>query len=133
MGSAFQFPPVQFQTHPDRYVHWSFEVNGAVATVKMNVQQDRPLWDDVYELKQNSYDLGVDIELNDVQQRLRFEHPEVRCVVVTGANPDSPKVFCAGANIPMLSNAPHAFKVNFCKYTNAVSYTHLTLPTICSV
>ncbi|MEL6346841.1 MAG: enoyl-CoA hydratase-related protein [Myxococcota bacterium] len=118
MGEAFQYPAVNFQTHPDQYTHWRLEIDGAVATVHMNVQQDRPMWDGVYELKQNSYDLSVDIELNDIQQRLRFEHPAVRCVVVTGSNPDSPKVFCSGANIQMLGNAPHAFKVNFCKYTN---------------
>ena len=118
MGESFKVPTVNFQTHPDRYIHWNLSIDGAVATVKMNVQQDRPMWDGLYELKQNSYDLGVDIELNDIQQRLRFEHPEVRAVVVTGGNADSPKVFCAGANILMLGNAPHAFKVNFCKYTN---------------
>lgn len=118
MGESFEVPTVNFQTHPDRYIHWNLSIEGAVATVKMNVQQDRPMWDGLYELKQNSYDLGVDIELNDIQQRLRFEHPEVRAVVVTGGNADSPKVFCAGANILMLGNAPHAFKVNFCKYTN---------------
>ena len=73
------------------------------------------MWNDLYELKLNSYDLSVDIELNDIIQRLRFEHPEVRCVLVTGAYD---KIFCAGANIVMLGNAPHAFKVNFCKYTN---------------
>ena len=118
MGESFSVPEVNFQTHPSQYKHWRVSYDGAVATVHMNVQQDKPMWDGLYELKQNSYDLSVDIELNDIQQRLRFEHPEVRCVVVTGGNPDSPKVFCAGANIRMLGNAPHAFKVNFCKYTN---------------
>ena len=81
----------------------------------MNVQIDKPMWADRYELKLNSYDLSVDIELNDIVQRMRFEHPDVRCVVVTGGQD---KIFCAGANIPMLGGSPHAFKVNFCKYTN---------------
>ncbi|MFT4975677.1 MAG: benzoyl-CoA-dihydrodiol lyase [Myxococcota bacterium] len=118
MGEAFAVPTVNFQTHPDQYKHWELSVDGTVATVRMNVSQNQPMWEGLYELKQNSYDLSVDIELNDLQQRLRFEHPEVGCVVVTGGNPDSPKVFCAGANILMLGNSPHAFKVNFCKYTN---------------
>ena len=111
----FNYPPVNFQTHPDQYIHWDLRVEGDIATVRMHVKEDHPMWDDLYELKLNSYDLGVDIELNDIVQRLRFEHPEVRCVLVTGAYD---KIFCAGANIVMLGNAPHAFKVNFCKYTN---------------
>lgn len=111
----FSYPPIGFQTHPSQYKHWLVEYNGSVATVKMNVQIDTPMWADRYELKLNSYDLSVDIELNDIVLRTRFEHPEVRCVVVTGAQE---KVFCAGANIPMLGGSPHAFKVNFCKYTN---------------
>ena len=118
MGKSFTVPTVDFQTNPEQYKHWQMTFDGAVATVHMNVRQHQPMWDGLYELKQNSYDLSVDIELNDIQQRLRFEHPEVRSVVVTGGNPDSPKVFCAGANIRMLGNAPHSFKVNFCKYTN---------------
>ena len=111
----FNYPPVNFQTHPDQYIHWDLSIDGDIATVKMHVKEDRPMWSDLYELKLNSYDLSVDIELNDIVQRLRFEHPEVRCVLVTGAYD---KIFCAGANIVMLGNAPHAFKVNFCKYTN---------------
>ena len=108
------FPPVSFETHPSRYVHWSLGIDGAIATLTMKVNEDRPLWPG-YELKLNSYDLGVDIELADAVQRLRFEHPEVRCVVVTGGYD---KIFCAGANIRMLATASHAFKVNFCKFTN---------------
>jgi benzoyl-CoA-dihydrodiol lyase len=108
----FSYPPVNFQTHPDNYIHWDLSIDGDIATVCMHVKEDRPMWSD---LKLNSYDLSVDIELNDIVQRLRFEHPEVRCVLVTGAYD---KIFCAGANIVMLGNAPHAFKVNFCKYTN---------------
>ncbi|MDP6933812.1 MAG: enoyl-CoA hydratase-related protein, partial [Myxococcota bacterium] len=111
----FEYPPVDFETHPDRYVHWDLEIEGAVATLCMHIKEDRPMWAGMYELKLNSYDLSVDIELADAVQRLRFEHPEVRTVVVTGAYD---KIFCAGANIKMLSQAPHAFKVNFCKFTN---------------
>ncbi len=108
------FPPVSFDTHPSRYVHWQLSVEGAVATLTMRVQEDRGMWPG-YELKLNSYDLGVDIELADAVQRIRFEHPEVRCVVVTGGYD---RIFCAGANIRMLASASHAFKVNFCKFTN---------------
>lgn len=105
---------LSFQTHPERYRHWRFEVDGEVATLAMNVNPEGGLRDD-YELKLNSYDLGVDIELHDAIQRLRFEHPKVRCVVLTGA---LDRVFCAGANIVMLRTSTHAFKVNFCKFTN---------------
>ena len=111
----FDYPPVDFQTDPSRYVHWDLEVDGDIATLTMHIKEDHPMWAGRYELKLNSYDLGVDIELNDVLQRLRFEHPEVRAVVLTGAYD---KIFCAGANIRMLGGSPHAFKVNFCKYTN---------------
>ena len=111
----FAYPPVNFETHPSQYVHWDLEVEGSVATLTMHIKEDRPMWDGLYDLKLNSYDLAVDIELHDVVNRLRFEHPEVRCVVLTGAYD---KIFCAGANIRFLGNAPHAFKVNFCKYTN---------------
>ena len=111
----FAYPPVNFETHPERYVHWDLEVNGSVATLTMHIKEDHPMWEGLYELKLNSYDLAVDIELHDAVNRLRFEHPEVRCVVLTGAYD---KIFCAGANIRFLGNAPHAFKVNFCKYTN---------------
>ena len=113
--AEYAYPPVSFETHPDRYVHWDLEIDGAVATLKMHIKEDRPLWPGRYELKLNSYDLGVDIELYDAVQRLRFEHPEVRAVVLTGAYD---KVFCAGANIRMLGQAPHAVKVNVCTYTN---------------
>ncbi|MEM1418234.1 MAG: 2,3-epoxybenzoyl-CoA dihydrolase [Myxococcota bacterium] len=105
---------IAFETHPDRYRHWALSVDGTVATLTMSVDPKGGLRDG-YELKLNSYDLGVDIELADAIRRLRFEHPEVGCVVV-GSSLD--KVFCAGANIPMLSGSGHAFKVNFCKFTN---------------
>jgi len=105
---------VSFQTAPDRYRHWRIAFDGAVATLTMDVAEDNGLRDG-YELKLNSYDLGVDIELYDAVQRLRFEHPEVRAVVITSAKD---KVFSAGANIRMLAASPHAWKVNFCKFTN---------------
>jgi benzoyl-CoA-dihydrodiol lyase len=105
-----------FETHPDRYIHWKLSVDGPIARLVMAVQEDRPhRAGATYRLKLNSYDLGVDIELCDAVQRLRFEHPEVKCVVVTSALGN---VFCAGANIMMLSSSTHPFKVNFCKYTN---------------
>ncbi len=107
------YPPVSFDTHPSQYKHWRLGIDGAVATLTMAVQEDGGMWPG-YELKLNSYDLSVDIELADAVQRLRFENPEVRVVVVTGQD----KVFCAGANIRMLASASHAFKVNFCKFTN---------------
>jgi len=107
-------PPVRFQTHPSQYKHWKLSIEHDVATLTMGVDPQGGE-SDGYELKLNSYDLGVDIELADALQRLRFEHPEVRCVVVTGA---LDRVFCAGANIVMLRSSSHAFKVNFCKYTN---------------
>jgi benzoyl-CoA-dihydrodiol lyase len=105
---------VSFQVEPDRYRHWQLTVDGAVATLAMDVDEHGGLQDG-YELKMNSYDLGVDIELYDAVQRLRFEHPGVRTVVLTSAKD---KIFCAGANIRMLAAAPHAWKVNFCKFTN---------------
>ncbi|MBI1383145.1 MAG: benzoyl-CoA-dihydrodiol lyase [Planctomycetaceae bacterium] len=107
-------PAVDFRTEPAKYRHWSLTFADDVATLTMNVAPDggqRP----GYELKLNSYDLGVDIELADAIQRVRFEHPEVRVVVVTGG---IDRVFCAGANIMMLASSTHGFKVNFCKYTN---------------
>ncbi len=113
--AEFDYPAVDFQTHPDRYKHWSLSFDGPVAVLTMRVQEDGGMWEGRYELKLNSYDLGVDVELNDAVSRLRFEHPEVRAVLVTGGYD---KVFCAGANIKMLGMAPHAFKVNFCKFTN---------------
>ena len=115
MGTVEQITRVDsFQTHPDQYKHWSLGIDGAVATLTLDVKEENGLRSD-YELKQNSYDLGVDIELNDAVERLRFEHPEVRTLVFTSAQP---KVFCAGANIKMLASSTHAFKVNFCRYTN---------------
>jgi benzoyl-CoA-dihydrodiol lyase len=106
--------PVRFETHPSRYVHWRLEIDAPVARLLMDVQEDRGLRPG-YPLKLNSYDLGVDIELADAVQRLRFEHPEVRVLVVTSAKD---RVFCSGANIYMLGSSTHAFKVNFCKFTN---------------
>jgi benzoyl-CoA-dihydrodiol lyase len=105
---------INFQTSPAQYKHWKLSVDGVVATLSMDVQEDQTLADG-YKLKLNSYDLGVDIELADAIQRIRFEHPEVRAVVVTSLKP---RIFCAGANIYMLGTSSHAFKVNFCKFTN---------------
>lgn len=106
---------VNFDTEPNSYKHWEMEFDGSVAYLKMKVDPAGGLRDD-YELKLNSYDLGVDIELYDAVQRLRFEHPEVKSVVVTSAAEE--KVFCAGANIQMLAGSTHHHKVNFCKFTN---------------
>jgi len=107
-------PRVDFRTHPRQYRHWRLAFDGPVATLTMDVDEQGGLVPG-YELKLNSYDLGVDIELYDVVQRLRFEHPEVRTVVVTSGKE---KIFCAGANIRMLAASPHPWKVNFCKFTN---------------
>src|SRR3982075_892184 len=105
---------IDFQTDPSRYRHWKLAVDGDVATLTMDVDENGGLFEG-YQLKLNSYDLGVDIELADAVQRLRFEHPGVKVVVVrSGKN----RVFCAGANIRMLAGATHAHKVNFCKFTN---------------
>jgi benzoyl-CoA-dihydrodiol lyase len=105
---------IDFQTDPSRYRHWKLGVAGEVATLTMDVDEDGGLFEG-YQLKLNSYDLGVDIELADAVQRLRFEHPAVKVVVIrSGKN----RVFCAGANIRMLAGATHAHKVNFCKFTN---------------
>jgi benzoyl-CoA-dihydrodiol lyase len=109
-----QTQPVDFQTHPSRYQHWHLKFDGPVATLVMDTKEEggiRP----GYKLKLNSYDLGVDIELHDALQRVRFEHPEARVVVVTSARQ---RVFCSGANIYMLGTSSHAWKVNFCKFTN---------------
>src|SRR3954447_15649283 len=106
--------PIVFETHPSRYRHWQLSCDGAVATLGMDVQEDGGLRDD-YRLKLNSYDLGVDIELADAVQRIRFEHPEVHAVVITSLKD---RVFSAGANIFMLAGSTHGFKVNFCKFTN---------------
>jgi len=105
---------IDFQTDPQRYRHWKLGVEGDVATLTMDVDENAGLFEG-YQLKLNSYDLGVDIELADVVQRLRFEHPEVKAVVMRSAKN---RVFCAGANIRMLAGATHAHKVNFCKFTN---------------
>ncbi|WP_295311043.1 2,3-epoxybenzoyl-CoA dihydrolase [Roseobacter sp.] len=110
---------IDFQTDPDNMRHWRVEYDGPVATLLMDVNEAGGLFDG-YELKLNSYDLGVDIELADIVQRMRFEHPEVRVVVMRSAKD---KVFCAGANIRMLGGAAHAHKVNFCKFTNETRNT----------
>ena len=106
--------PISYATSPDQYRHWTLACNGAVATLTMNVDEDGGLKEG-YKLKLNSYDLGVDIELNDAVQRIRFEHPEVRTVVMTSSRD---RIFCSGANIFMLGKSTHAWKVNFCKFTN---------------
>src|SRR5881398_1020132 len=105
---------VDFQTDPSRYKHWRLSFDAPVATLTMDVAEDggiRP----GYKLKLNSYDLGVDIELHDALQRIRFEHPEIRSVIITSAKN---RIFCSGANIYMLGLSSHAWKVNFCKFTN---------------
>ncbi|MBI1948048.1 MAG: benzoyl-CoA-dihydrodiol lyase [Deltaproteobacteria bacterium] len=110
--------PVRFETHPDRYRHWRLDVvdteGGQAARLTMNVPEDGGL-NPGYPLKLNSYDLGVDLELADALQRVRFEHPEVKALVVTSGKD---RIFCSGANIYMLGTSSHAFKVNFCKFTN---------------
>lgn len=105
---------IDFRTNPSNYRHWRVDYNGPVASLVMDVDENAGLFDG-YQLKLNSYDLGVDIELNDVVQRMRFEHPEVKVVVMKSGKE---KVFCAGANIRMLGGAAHSHKVNFCKFTN---------------
>src|SRR5438105_602379 len=106
--------PVTFETHPNDYKHWQLKIDGAIATLSMDVREDAGLSPD-YKLKLNSYDLGVDIELADAIQRLRFEHPAVHAVIVTSVKE---RIFCAGANIMMLRESSHGWKVNFCKFTN---------------
>jgi benzoyl-CoA-dihydrodiol lyase len=126
---------IDFQTAPSRYRHWKLAVDGAVATLLMDVDEKGGLFEG-YELKLNSYDLGVDIELADAFERIRFEHPEVRVVLLRSGKP---RVFCAGANIRMLAGASHAHKVNFCKFTNETrnaiedASAHSGLRTICVV
>ncbi len=105
---------VNYETSPDQYRHWTLATDGPIATLTMKVDEDGGLRDG-YKLKLNSYDLGVDIELHDAVQRIRFEHPEVRTVVVTSGRD---RIFCSGANIFMLGKSTHAWKVNFCKFTN---------------
>jgi benzoyl-CoA-dihydrodiol lyase len=111
---------IDFQTDPSRYRHWRIEYNGPVAQLIMDVDETAGLFDG-YLLKLNSYDLGVDIELNDIVQRMRFEHPEVKVVVMQSGKD---RVFCAGANIRMLGSAAHSHKVNFCKFTNETRNTY---------
>jgi benzoyl-CoA-dihydrodiol lyase len=113
-STAAASAPVRFETDPSRYIHWRLEIEPPVARLVMDVEEEKAQRPG-YPLKLNSYDLGVDIELADAVQRLRFEHPEVRAVVVTSGKD---RVFCSGANIYMLGSSTHAFKVNFCKFTN---------------
>jgi benzoyl-CoA-dihydrodiol lyase len=105
---------ISFETSPDRYHHWKLAFDGPVATLTLDVAEDKPL-EPGYKLKLNSYDLGVDIELADALNRIRFEHPEVRSVVITSGKS---RMFCSGANIYMLGHSSHSSKVNFCKFTN---------------
>ncbi|WP_394781799.1 2,3-epoxybenzoyl-CoA dihydrolase [Undibacterium sp.] len=107
-------PTINYETNPESYKHWTLSVDGVIATLTMNVDEDGGLKEG-YKLKLNSYDLGVDIELHDAVQRIRFEHPAVRTVVITSARD---RIFCSGANIFMLGKSTHAWKVNFCKFTN---------------
>jgi benzoyl-CoA-dihydrodiol lyase len=109
-----QVPAVLFDTHPDRYRHWRLAVDGDTARLTLDIQEDGGLVPG-YKLKLNSYDLGVDIELNDALNRIRFEHPAVKCVVLSSGKS---RMFCSGANIYMLGQSSHAWKVNFCKFTN---------------
>ena len=126
---------IDFQTEPARYRHWKLEVDGDVATLLLDVDEKGSLFEG-YDLKLNSYDLGVDIELADAIERLRFEHPQVKVVVLRSGKP---RVFCAGANIRMLAGASHAHKVNFCKFTNETRNgiedlsEHSGLKTICAI
>lgn len=105
---------MDYRTDPSRYRHWKLSFEGAVATLGLDIAEDGGLRPG-YRLKLNSYDLGVDIELHDALNRIRFEHPEVRAVVVTSMKD---RIFCSGANIFMLGLSTHAWKVNFCKFTN---------------
>jgi benzoyl-CoA-dihydrodiol lyase len=105
---------VDYRTDPTRYRHWKLSFEGSVARLALNVAEDAGIREG-YKLKLNSYDLGVDIELSDALQRIRFEHPEVGAVIVTS---DRERIFCSGANIFMLGLSSHAWKVNFCKFTN---------------
>ncbi|MBX3226004.1 MAG: 2,3-epoxybenzoyl-CoA dihydrolase [Labilithrix sp.] len=137
--TAAAHEPVRFETHPDRYIHWKLdfpaEHGGKVARLAMDVKEDRGMRPG-YPLKLNSYDLGVDVELADAIQRVRFEHPEVRAVVVTSAKD---RIFCSGANIYMLGSSTHGFKVNFCKFTNETRLyleemsAESGIPTLCSL
>ena len=113
-ASSDRRTPVTYDTHPDRYRHWKLAFDGQIATLSMDVNEDKGIKPG-YKLKLNSYDLGVDIELYDALNRIRFEHPEVKCVVITSAKE---RMFCSGANIYMLGLSTHGWKVNFCKFTN---------------
>jgi benzoyl-CoA-dihydrodiol lyase len=113
-SGALEKPFFTYDTHPDRYAHWKLSYHDSIATLTLDVDENRGI-NPGYKLKLNSYDLGVDIELADALQRIRFEHPEVRCVIVTSGKE---RVFCSGANIFMLGLSSHAWKVNFCKFTN---------------
>lgn len=124
-GNGAPARPIRFETHPDRYVHWKLSFEGPVAKLVMDVVEDAGMRPG-YALKLNSYDLGVDIELADAVERLRFEHPEVKVILVTSGQQ---RIFCAGANIYMLGSSTHAFKVNFCKFTNE---TRLSLEEACT-
>ncbi|MBO9642439.1 MAG: benzoyl-CoA-dihydrodiol lyase, partial [Pseudacidovorax sp.] len=106
--------PVDYRTEPGQYKHWKLSTDGAIARLTLDIAEDGGLRPG-YKLKLNSYDLGVDIELHDALNRVRFEHPEVRTVIVTSARD---RIFCSGANIFMLGLSSHAWKVNFCKFTN---------------
>src|SRR5580698_7003368 len=114
MLQSFESKFVDYDTAPEHYRHWRVTYDEAVATLSMDVQEDATIQPG-YKLKLNSYDLGVDIELHDALQRIRFEHPEIRSVVITSAKN---RIFCSGANIFMLGLSSHAWKVNFCKFTN---------------
>src|SRR5262245_9639920 len=133
--TAVAAPPVRFETSPDRYRHWRLKVEGAVARLEMDVEEDGGLRPG-YPLKLNSYDLGVDVELADAITRLRFEHPEVRALLVTSGKD---RIFCSGANIFMLGSSTHAFKVNFCKFTNETRLSledasqHSGIRSVCAV
>jgi benzoyl-CoA-dihydrodiol lyase len=105
---------ITYDTDPSRYAHWRLAFDGPIATLTLDIQEDRGIKPG-YKLKLNSYDLGVDMELHDAVQRIRFEHPEVKCVVITSGKS---RMFCSGANIYMLGLSTHAWKVNFCKFTN---------------
>ena len=128
-------PPVRFDTSPDRYRHWRLVLEAPLARLVMDIEEERPLRPG-YTLKTNSYDLGVDLELADAVLRLRFEHPEVRALVIASGQD---RVFCSGANIYMLGSSTHAFKVNFCKYTNETRFAledaslHSGLKSLCAV
>jgi benzoyl-CoA-dihydrodiol lyase len=134
-GAGQAAPEVSFDTSPAEYRHWTLRVEDDVATLVLDVAEDGGIVPG-YELKMNSYDLGVDIELHDAVQRIRFEHPEVRVVVVTSAKE---RMFCAGANIRMLAASTHSWKVNFCKFTNETrngmedSSAHSGLPFLAAV